>query len=506
MNSTRRNIAGMALAAMASSFSLSAALVEPFNISKLAVNIDNVDGMKVADFLADDSLDIVLLGRNNQKQKQLQLFTLTEGKSSEQAPDVVPLDSNVLFYDTGTLAGTDKTSLMFLQPGKVVRYDMTTQKLHTLVETQSIYRPSRQKTTEISAMQFLYDLNKDGLSDIVIADFEYTNIFIQQADGSFSAPQKIKVQAEMEVFSRNRAVFSAAQMYVADNNFDGQQDLIYRIGSELHSYHQQDGQFTPTATITQLTPSLPLSDEDDDFSKDQSDLVTHSFYKLVDLNNDTILDLITKVTKSSGIFDKTSKYQFYFGQRGEMANKTAMVNYPAEPDSQISSEGMQFELTLVDFDGDKQLDLVSPSFELGLGSIIASLFSSSADLDVTFHPLKGTEGYHAKANLEKELSVDFDLSSGQQVYPLLKINDFDGDGLNDLLIGHGSKKAYLYTGVKSKKLFARKAKKFKMRLPRNGQLIAANDLNNDGHTDLIIRYDKLDGEALNSEMKILLAK
>ncbi len=482
--------------------------VNPFDVSKVKVAIENVDGMTVADFTGDSSQDIVLLGRTDDKQKQIQVFSLNGDGSAKPAAQTVNLADDLLFYDTGILAqpaDQHKTSLIFLKPGKVQRYDMTDHKLYTLVASDSIYRQSRQRTSNIKPMKFLHDVNDDGLADILIPDFTHSNLFIQQPDGTFAPPQQLDIKAQMQVRYDNSAAFSGVEVFVADYNFDDQLDLVYRVGSALHVFTQNDGKFSTSATITPLTTSLPLSDEDDDFSKDQSNLRIHRFYKLIDLNNDKMLDLITKVTKSSGLLDKSSQYQFYFGHKS--ANTTnAILQFSEEPDSVISSPGMQFELELVDFNGDEQLDLVSPSFELGIGSIIASLFSSSADLDVMFHSLKAGSRYHKKPNLEKELSVDFDLSSGQRAYPLLKISDFDGDGMNDLLIGHGSKRVYLYRGIDNKKLFKRKPAKFRLKLPRNGQLIAANDLNNDGRTDLIVRYDKLDGTVLHGEMKILLSK
>ncbi|MFT4924999.1 MAG: hypothetical protein ACI8WB_001089 [Phenylobacterium sp.] len=509
----------MALAVLASTMAVPAlaasksSKANPFSISKIGVAINKVDEMQVADFNGDGSDDILLLGRDK-KQKQLQLITLNQGKLIEQQSAVVNLSRDLLGYDIGRVGASETTSLVFLKPGKVVRFDWATQQLHTLVETDSIYRHSRLSTTDINEMDLLHDVNDDGLPDLVIPDFTHSTIFLQQQDGTFQSPQKIELKAKMQVYRNNAAVFSAAELFLADFNFDGRKDLIYRIESQLHVFLQksgdQKGQFESVAKVSDLTLALPLSDEDFDFSEDQSNLVTHSFYELMDLNNDNILDLITQVTKSEGIFDKTSKYQFYFGQRGPTDkgadDKSVLTHFPVKADSVISSKGMQFELSLEDMDGDKRLDLISPSFELGIGSIVSSLFSSSADLDVMFHSFNDDKGYDSKPNLEKELTVDFDLDSGQEVYPLLKISDFNGDGINDLLLGYGSKRIQLYSGVKGEKLFERRAKKIKMALPKDGGLVVTRDFNHDGRTDLLIRYDKLDGEGLAGEMKLLLAK
>ena len=116
------------------------------------------------------------------------------------------------------------------------------------------------------------------------------------------------------------------------------------------------------------------------------------------------------------------------------------------------------------------------------------------------------DGYKAKASASRELTIDFDLGSGQLVFPLIRVADFDGDGLSDLLMGHGNSRINLYAGVNNGKLFARNKQKFATALPKNGQMVVTNDLNRDGKMDLVIRYDKLDGAALAGQLQILLAR
>ncbi|NQZ08331.1 MAG: VCBS repeat-containing protein [Algicola sp.] len=498
------------LVALIGWYSINTSHADPFDISTLQVGIEHVDGMALDDFNGDNAQDILLVGRDASKQKQLQIITLNQGKPVKYQAEVVTLDNAVLFFDTAKLAGNDKQTLLFLQPGRVMRYDVADKKLHLLLNVDTIYRHSVQQTTALSQLTFAIDINGDGLSDFILPDFKQNWVFIQRPEGGFAAPQALEVLAEMRLFRNKSAVYAGSPVFLADFNFDGEADLIFRSKSDLLVFFQHEGVFTTKAKKVTLDLALPLTDDYDDLNKDHSDKVTHSFFRLSDLNNDNILDLVTKVTKSSGFFDKSSQYQFYFGKESgrkssKKSDRKSEVEFPQKPDSVISSEGLQFELTLVDINGDNTLDLVSPSYELGVGSIISSLFSSSADLDVMFHPLhNGT--YQTKANLEKELTVDFDLSSGQQVYPLLKISDFDGDGHKDLLLGHGSKKIYLYKGVNGGRLFAKRSQRFKIPLPRDGHLVTHKDLNNDGKTDLVIRYDKLDGQGLGNSMKILLAR
>lgn len=475
---------------------------EPFNINTLKVNIDNIDGMLVADFHGNESQDVLLIGRDNQTNKQLQLITLDQGQAAKEQIPQVSLPASVLFYSPAKLAGKAKESLLLLEPGKINLFNTETQKLELLVEAKSLYRDTRRRTSFINQLDFVFDVNGDGLSDLILPDFRHTRIYVQRPDGTFDAPQVINMMAEMRLFRNNSAVYLSSPLFIADFNFDGEKDFIYRAKDQLHVFLQKEGKLAPNAQVLPLTLAEPLSDEYDNFESDHSNMVTHSFFRLVDLNNDKVLDLITKLTRSSGLLDKDSQYQIYFGGK----NEQGYVGFAKEPDSVIASQGLQFELKLWDFDGDKKFDLVSPSYDLGVGAIIASLFSSSADLDIHFHKLNGSGVYSRKANHEKELTVDFNLSSGQNVYPLLNVNDFNGDGINDLLIGNGTQKIYLYPGEQSDKLFSNRAKKYRIDLPRDARLIDSADLNNDGKTDLLIRYGKLDGKSNHNQMRILLAQ
>ena len=295
--------------------------------------------------------------------------------------------------------------------------------------------------------------------------------------------------------------YSSANLKINDFNSDGHNDIVYRVDNDLYVFTQQHGKFNSQPIIAHLNFNRPLDNRYDQFGEDQSNLTTHTFLAMEDLNQDGQLDIVTQLTKSSGLLDKSSSYRVYLGQQGQ-----SQTIFASEPDAQIHSKGMQFELKLVDFNGDNHFDLVSPSYELGVGSIIASLFSSSADLDIAFHPMNNGNSYNSKPITEKEITVNFNLSSGQRVYPLMVIEDFDGDGNKDLLTGHGGKKIYLRPAESGKRVFARRAQKFNVKLPRDGRLVSAAKFNDDNKTDLIIRYDRLDGKDFSKQIKVLMAR
>lgn len=493
-------------------------LASGFDVRSLNHSIEYVDGMVKGDFSLNSNgeigsgADIILLGRNSDRQKQLQFFPLDKGRLAKDSVHLMAINQEILFYDIGSdsrQADEVKDTLFFLSPTSILRFDSNKREIVEVVKIDSIYRTAVPLITTLLPFDFLFDVNNDGLSDIVVPDFAHVHILIQQADGQFTAPQSVEMLSMRRQLMRTQsAVYEPAQLIVNDFNFDGELDLVYRAESKLYVFYQKSGVFTIKPQVQEIELALPFNSQYDAFREDQSDLTTHWLRELVDLNKDGVLDIVAQVMKSSGLLDKTSRYHVHFGQKRE-----GLTYFEPKQDAVISTEGMQFELQIVDFNNDGFLDLISPSYELGVGSIVASLFSSSADLDMAFHPLVNENSYFTKPIETREITVNFNLSSGQQVYPLMLVADFDGDGLSDLLTGHNGRKLYLRTGegvqTKSKKkprVFARRAKKFDMQLPRDGRLVAAEDFNLDGKMDLLVRYDRLDGAEFGKQMKILLAR
>lgn len=475
-----------------------------FRVIDLEHQLQYVDGITIGNFIGDPNQDLMLIGRDQQRQKYLQVMALQQGQLQSEQSYIQMLDQQVMFYDTARLAHQTNEVLVFLLPDRVAYFDVQSKQLKTLVKTRSIYRPSHAQTSKLSQLSLVHDVNGDQLSDLIITDFEQTYVFVQAANGEFAAAQSLDMLAQRRIYFNDSSIYISADLAVIDFNSDGNTDIVYRVDNQLYVFFQKTTGFNRQALVLPLKLADPLMNRYEQLDEDQSDLTVHTFFEMLDLNRDGHLDLITQMTKSSGLLDKSSSYQVYLGQPGKSHSQI-----PSKPNSIIRSEGMQFELNVVDFNDDGDLDLISPSYELGIGSIIASLFSSSADLDVAFHPLIENKGYLSDPISQREITVEFDLSSGQRVYPLMLIEDFTGDGRKDLLTGDGAKKLYLRPAHKAhnkRRLFAAKAQRFRVPLPKDGRLVSAKQLNDDNKVDLIIRYTSLDDGDLYSRIKLLLTK
>ena len=56
-----------------------------------------------------------------------------------------------------------------------------------------------------------------------------------------------------------------------------------------------------------------------------------------------------------------------------------------------------------------------------------------------------------------------------------------------------------------KRLFNRRAEKYKVRVPKNAKAITHNDVNNDGKMDLILHYSRADPAELLNKIIVLIA-
>jgi hypothetical protein len=85
------------------------------------------------------------------------------------------------------------------------------------------------------------------------------------------------------------------------------------------------------------------------------------------------------------------------------------------------------------------------------------------------------------------------------------VADFDGDGLMDLLMQTKPDRLSLSRGVADESLFADESTRIEVDLPRNGNLVASEDVDDDGRSDLVMRYTAADGEQAAHIVRLLIA-
>jgi hypothetical protein len=341
------------------------------------------------------------------------------------------------------------------------------------------------------------DLNGDGLDDFLMPSFSGYEVAVQKPDGSFTLPVSLAAPPLMDMSYNNHPWYQAKNLFLADMDLDGRQDVVFWDDDQFVVYPQLDsGGFDRQSFLIPSQISLDYDGLDGMSvrmsNEDQSNKTVTVVYGIQDYNGDDLPDLMIMRVNSSGVFRKKTTFSLHPG----LAGKDRHVVFAMQPASSIESKGIQYDMEARDLDGDSDLDLIVSSVELGVGKIIAALLTSSVKIELGIFSMK-EGGYSQKPDTTREITATFSLSSGEFWQPAVLIHDATGDGRADLLLQDGNK-LELYAGEATADLFGSRLEPILSPMPRDPDLIESVDINSDGVIDLLMRIpprlDEPDGQ------------
>jgi len=216
-----------------------------------------------------------------------------------------------------------------------------------------------------------------------------------------------------------------------------------------------------------------------------------------DLGGGTFDISILRLNK--GVFDKENDFRVHLGSLdGDQ------VHYYETEDALLASSGLQFGLSTTDLDGDGKQDLLIRKAQMSFGRVIRALLAGNVPMELHVFRMSDTDTYRDEADFVTRTRVKFSVSSGHVDIPAILVADLDNDGLKDLLLQTDPEELSIHFGIRKRKLFAEDPVEREVKLPRNGDLVAAEDLNDDGRADLVIRYDESDGQAQMHTVRLLI--
>ena len=452
----------------------------------------------------DDSGDIhlIVVGEDGNLDRRILVFAITNGETpgTRLVADLKP-DSSQLAFDVGNIDGKDM--LLFLCPGEILRYNPGGGSLEKWRDAKSYFR--QQRDGAISRLDFLTDLNDDGRDDLLLPDFDGYRVRLQQANGGFGEESLLDKSVLMSLSGRD-VTFAARDLFSGDMNLDGFPDLFYWSGDTIGFYAQTPGMRYLSDPIEGPSGLGVLSQEEiqrlenNRGSIDQEGLSESDIESIVDLNGDGIPDIIAEAAYSEGLFDRSNEFSLHLGRAG--ANT---VEFRSEEDALIASEGLQFDLIETDINSDGKQDLVVRKAKLSFGRVIRALIAGSVGVEIHFHKMTDDGRYEDDANFVAKTKVKFSRSSGQVDIPALEVADFDGDGLQDLVVQTARSQLSYYRGEPTETLFAKKPSAVEAVLPRNGELVDTEDVDGDGRADMLLRYDESDADGLAKTVRLLLS-
>jgi hypothetical protein len=407
----------------------------------------------------------------------------------------------VFFYDTGDLLGRGSDQVCFLDERGVSTLDPGSGDAGRFGSFDSIYHG--RSWLGPAPSDFARDVDGDGQDDVLVPTFDGWLLGLRRGDGLV----RVSLDARPRVtVSGDRISYEPRPPRMGDMDGDGLQDVVFLLEKEFVSFLQGPaGRFSGIGRRDPVDAPLATDAQRarwqrDDGQVDQSELEIEEVETVRDFDGDGILDLLTDRSISEGVFDRRSEYHLYLGRR-----EGTSVRYGREADGSIASDGVQFDPLIVDIDDDGRLDLATPSTRLGLARVVGALFSGRISVDLNVYRMRDDGTYPGRSDYETRFKVEFDLKTGLTRYPAVAIADFDGDGAAELMVQENTDELTIYPGVSGGALFSDKPRGMSLPLPRNGRMVEARDLDEDGRSDLLVRYGPADGEARARELRIFLS-
>jgi len=479
-----------------------------FEEASIELPINPSHAVMTADLLPSAGKELFTFAVDENNQYWLFVYGLEIGKQEYQLAGKYRLPENVHSFDY-TESNQAGQSLYFLSANQLLKFEVNENNklspaFKVVHEIQSVALPHQQQY--LVPANFLKDVNNDGEEDILLTDFASTKLLLANEDGLFTE-SSLPIKPNVRV-NRGSTTYEYPEIHSADVNLDSMQDVVVVEQGKLNVFKQtEDGTFSLVADVHDLRDDISGMDwwsqrPIDGKPIDQSNLVYRRLEQLKDINNDGITDMVVRYTQSSGVLDRANDYEIYLGK-----NDQGQLVYNSEPSSVISAEGTLTDLEFVDVDGDKKLEVMLAGFDIGLSQIIGALMSGSIDQDVHIFKMDESSNFHRKNKTSKEVELTFSLSSGTSGSPVVKLADIDGDGIKDLVLSDGDDALKIYKGSDKgvKKLFAKRGKKHKIDLPKEGESIVVEDLNGDGKDDLLIKYSTQDQDEYHKQIRVLFA-
>ncbi len=471
--------------------------------------------------LDNDGLeDIILLQRNPRTsplpERFLSIFLNSPSGFASKADQRIHLPGGLILFDFGDIDGKAGPELVFFQRGGIacmrIREGRILPEVIPVLNTSSLFMAGDRRS--FRHWDFVRDFNGDGVEEMLVPDIFQAKLYFRSTQGWQT--DTLRMPAEARVFGHFSPRFSVgaraggyyATPYLLHADFDNDRrpDLIAVYRDSLLVFLQQDGRFAERSLD-------PIHIDFGDIWRGNKIMRTHLddknerrfLMRLVDLNRDGLLDaVISFISTRESLISPKTETRLFFGKR----TVNGQFYFAEQPDHVLRPDAAQMVIDIVDLNRDGYPDLVTPVIKISLTSILKMLVSRTVTIDTRgylFHPASGTFG--DKADISARLSVNFSFRGGA-ASPVYEISDFTGDGLLDILASNNEKNLLLYAGDEKHLLTTRPREKFQTALPQDGTLATAVDLNRDGKSDLVLRYEEADRErhGLPNIVRVLIAR
>lgn len=481
---------------------------EIFKQQQIDLGFNVTQPVLIADLLPQVGKELVVVGVDEKQQRTLAIYSFDSQSHTFIEQHKIKIADNVFAYDVGEPLKDGLQHLYLLDKTSVYQYvpaDLSHNSAWLQTESvSSMYLGD--KADSFQKMDFVQDINNDGLDDIMLPHFEHLNLWLSDCCGARHS-QNLPIAARIEMYDSGVG-YDVQEIYFQDMNADGKTDLVTVEQGQLNVYLQkEDMRFSDSATKVKINQTIYALDWWDvkganGQQMDQSNIQHRVVRKIDDLNGDGIPDIAVQFTKSTGVLDKIIDFEFFYGVMHK-----GTLSYSDQANTKVTSEETLSDLTFLDRDMDGKKEVSVSSFDIGISQIVGALLSGSIDQDVLIFSMDENDQFGKSPLVSQEVEMTFSLSSGTQGQPLVKMIDINGDAVKDIVYSDGDDLIRILLATpEQKKAYAKRSLRQQIAMPKNPYNAATEDLNGDGRTDLVLHHGSADSPELLKKVIVLLAK
>jgi hypothetical protein len=461
----------------------------------------------IVDLLPQAGAELVIAGVDEKQQRILAIYFFDTQSNTFVQHDKIKISNNVFAYDVGEPQQDGLQRLYLLDKAAVHRYvpaHLSHKSAWVQAESVSSMYLGEQADS-LRKMDFIQDINRDGLDDIMLPHFEHLNLWLSDCCGA-RHPQNLPIAARIEM-NQSSVSYDDQEIYFQDMNSDGKTDLVTVEQGQLNVFLQNDDmRFSDTATKIKINKTIHALNwwdikGENGQEMDQSNIQHRVVREIDDFNGDAIPDIAVQFTKSSGVLDKTIDFEFFYG-----ALKEGKLHYSEQASTSVTSEETLSDLTFLDRDMDGKQEVSVSSFDIGISQIVGALLSGSIDQNVLIFSMDENDKFGKAPLVSQEVEMTFSLSSGTQGQPLATMIDINGDAVKDIVFSDGEDLIRTVLATPDQKNpYAKSSLRQKIPMPKNPYDAVTEDINGDGKTDLVLHYGSADSPELLKRVLVLLA-
>jgi len=392
-----------------------------------------------ADVNGDRQQDVLVFWRQGlppEACSRVSVFLAKAGRISTKPVQVLRLPKECVAFDVGDVGSDGRTDVLWLSGDGVWAHEARPdgqlgEKPRRVIEAMTLATfPHEDHIPRLSLLAKFDGGRRKGILVPTVpigplALYEYDSKkgwFLRQV---LRVPARANLHTSAEDFRSARDYGATFQLTfprweIADQNGDGRDDLLFFSQDTVAVFRARaDGSF----------PKLP-------------DL--HQGFGLISPEERTKRGLL--VRESSGDVNGDGKVDLFFNKTvGGISNMKCEARiYLTDPSGDFSAkpvfsnkrEGWGLSARLRDVNGDGKADLLRPHVEMGLSTLIKTMLAGKLDVDFEVYLAKdGRLPSRPDFTVQSGLGINF--KSAQELHgpgPLFQ-QDFNGDGLGDLVLG-----------------------------------------------------------------------